>query len=101
MNVRHPLNEAYTGSALRMPTALHDRLREISFETRISINTLMVALMEMGLEVVDGFKPEALTAQQRGEFLAVDEKAVGARTKLIQRRMVALQVKKNGMKQHA
>ena len=80
-------DEEFMGSAVRIPRALHDRLREISFETRISINMLMVALMELGLETVDAFDPNALTPKQRNELSLLADREPASRKKLIQYRL--------------
>lgn len=80
-------DEEYMGSAVRLPVTLHDRLRRLAFETRISKNTLMVALLEMSLDTVDTFDPNALTLKQRDELSLLSERDAESRKQLIFHRL--------------
>ena len=96
-------DESFMGSAVRMPRVLHERLRDISYETRISMNTLMVALMELGLETVDAFNPATLTTKQRNELALLNDSNPESRKKIIQyrRTFYPSQPTPNGEKTHA
>lgn len=53
-------HETYHATAVRLPVEIYERLRKISYETRVSLNALMVGLIQAGLDTM----PESSLAHQ-------------------------------------
>ena len=55
-----PTTDAIITTGIRIPVETHERLRKIAFETRVSLNALMIELIHLGLDLM--LPPQAVDA---------------------------------------